>query len=354
MVNLKNVKDRELMKVGKWQVFKGGEFNVTPELIKAAISAHESGVLRKPTIRLGHGDDERFTGSPAMGWVDNVRASEDGTTLYGDLLGVPEWLADNMPSAYPSLSIEGMYDFTASDGTTHDFVLTGLALLGATMPGIGELKSVQDVEALYSGDIAAAIGEIGGTPVRLTAGIQIEAAEASEEKGAVVALSEQLAEALGIDASADEEAVLAKIAELKKPAPAPEPVAPQPEQVAAAAADLGLVMVNKEQYEATVAAAAAGAQARDQQIREADEGVVMAAIKDGRIPPARREHWLGALKADRDGTSQVLASLAKGLIPVVEAGHGLGSENVPQIDNEMERVHAKVMARMGISNQKVN
>jgi hypothetical protein len=349
MVNLKNVKNRELMKVGKWQVFKGGEFNVTPELIKAAISAHESGVLRKPTIRLGHGDDDRFTGSPAMGWVDNVRASEDGTTLYGDLLGVPEWLADNMPSAYPSLSIEGMYDFTASDGTTHDFVLTGLALLGATMPGIGELKSVQDVEALYSGDIAAAIGEIGGTPVRLTAGIQIEAAEASEEKGAVVALSEQLAEALGIDASADEEAVLAKIAELKKPAPAPEPVEPQAEQVAAAASQLGLIMVDKDQYEATVAAAAAGQKAYEKQVADADESVVMAAIKDGRIPPARKAHWLGSLKSDREGFSQVLASLPKGLIPVVEAGHGIGSENVPEFDADLQRVEDRVFASLGIA-----
>jgi hypothetical protein len=349
MVNLKTVQDRELLKVGKWDVYKGGEFNVTPELIKAAISAHESGVLRKPAIRLGHGD-ERFTGSPAMGWVDNVRASEDGNTLYGDLLGVPEWLADNMPSAYPSLSVEGLYDFVASDGTTHDFVLTGLALLGATMPGIGELKSVQDVEALYSGDIAAAIGEMGGTPVQLTAGIQIEAAEASQQKGnAVTALPDYVAEALGIDASADEDTIKAKLAELKKPAPAPEPAAPQHEQVAAAATDLGLILIDKDKYEAIEAAAAAGAQALEQRLREADEGVIMAAVREGKIAPARRESWLAALKVDREGTSQVLASLAKGLIPLSEMGHGIGSEDVPEFDAEMQRVNDKVMARMGLA-----
>jgi hypothetical protein len=354
MVNLKSIKNRELMKVGKWDVHKGGEFNVTPELIKAAISAHESGVLRKPAIRLGHGD-ERFTGSPAMGWVDNVRASEDGTVLYGDLLGVPEWLADNMPSAYPSVSIEGLYDYTASDGTTHDFVLTGLALLGATMPGIGELKSVQDVEALYGSDmaIAAAIGEIGGTPVQLTAGIQIEASEASEQKGnAVTAIPDYVAEALGIDASADEETIKAKLAELKKPAPAPEPVEPKADQVAAAAAQLGLIMVDEDKYKATVAAAEAGAQALEHRLREADEGVVMAAVREGKIAPARRESWLAALKVDREGTSQVLASLAKGLIPLSEMGHGFGTENVPVADTEMERVHDKVMARFGLPGQR--
>jgi hypothetical protein len=417
MVNLVTVKNRELMKVGKWAVHSGGEFNVTPDLIKAALSAHEAGVLRKPVIRLGH-NDARFTGDPAMGWVDNVRASEDGSTLYGDLVGVPKWLADNMPAAYPSLSIEGMYGYTAPDGTTHDFILTGLGLLGATPPGIGALKSVQDVEALFSDEaIAAAVGEIGGTAVSFTVeaagnpkpygdvkyadpkngkypidtkehvkaawdyinmpknqkefsaeelaqiksriksaatkfGIKIEASEASQEEGAVVtAISAQLAEALGIDASADEATALAKIAEFKtrfeaEPEPQPEP---QPEQVAAAAAQLGLVMVNKEQYDATVAAAAAGQEAREQQIREADEGIVMAAIKDGKIPPARRDHWLGALKADRDGTKTVLASLAKGLIPLVEAGHGFGTEEVPEVDTELQRVEDRVFASLGIT-----
>lgn len=353
MVNLATVKDRELMKVGKWAVHSGGDFNVTPELIKAALAAHESGVLRKPTIRLGH-NDARFTGDPAVGWVDNVHASEDGTTLYGDLVGVPKWLADNMPSAYPSLSIEGMYDYTAPDGSTHDFILTGLALLGATPPGIGGLKSVQDVEALYeTADVAAAIGEIGGTPVQF--GTQIEASVASEtEGGATVALTDKLAEALGIDASADEETVLAKITELKQPVVVEAPVIePQPEQIAAAAADLGLVMVNKDQYEATVAAAAAGAQAREQQIAEAHEGIVMAAIGSGKIPPARKEHWLGALKADPEGTKTVLANLASGLIPLVEAGHGFGSEGEPA-DGALESVHNRVMANLGLSISKGN
>jgi hypothetical protein len=180
VVNLVTVKDRELMKVGKWNVARGGEFNVTPELIQSALAAHKAGVLRKPTIRLGH-NDPRFSGDPAVGWVDNVHASEDGSTLYGDLVGVPEWLAKNMPSAYPSLSIEGMYDYKAPDGTTHDFILTGLALLGATVPGIGALKSVQDVEALYAdSDVAAAVGEIGGTPVQL-----VEAADAPKPYGDV-------------------------------------------------------------------------------------------------------------------------------------------------------------------------
>ena len=413
MVNLVTVKDRELIKTGKYQL-STGEFEATPELIKAAIEAHEAGILRKPVVRLGH-NDPRFSGDPAVGWVDNVRASEDGSTLYGDLVGVPEWLADVMPSAYPSVSIEGLYDYTDAKGDTHDFVLTGLALLGVTPPGIDSLQSVQDVARLY--DIAAA-GVIGGTAIEFTIqaadapkpygnvtyadskngkypidtaehvraawsyinmpknqkgysptelasikgriktaakkfGIDIQAASAAEQEGAVVALPEKLAEALGVDASADEDSVLAAIAKLKEP-PEAAP-APQPEQVAAAAEQLGLVMVNKDQYEATVAAAAAGAQARDQQIREANEGLVMAAIREGKIPPARKDHWLDALKADQEGTTQVLASL-KPILPVTEIGHSKVSPNgaEPSTGDDSDSVvknyaEGRIYAALGLS-----
>jgi Mu-like prophage I protein len=417
VVNLVTVPDVELMKVGSWDV-STGKFDVTPELIGAAIDAHKSGVLRKPVIRLGH-NDPRFSGDPAVGFIDNVRASDDGTTLLGDMIGVPEWLGEILPSAYPDRSIEGLYDYAAPDGSEHPFILTGLALLGATPPGVASLKSMQDIQTLYGTDALvdiAAAGRIGGTAIEIAMaaadpkpygdvkyadekngkypidtkehvkaawdyinmpknqkgyssteladikakiksaatkfGIKIAAAAAETGGGAVTAIFEKVAEALGIDASADEDTIKAKLAELT--APEAEAAEPQPEQVAAAAAQLGLVMVNKEQYDATVAAAAAGQEAREQQIREADEGIVMAAIKDGKIPPARREHWLGALKADREGTKTVLASLAKGLIPLVEAGHGFGTEDVPEVDAGLQRVEDRIFASLGIAKKGTN
>lgn len=187
MADLVTVPNRELMKVGKWSVYKGGEFNVTPELIQSAISAHNAGILRKPVIRLGHEDPE--TGDPAVGWVDNVRASDDGQTLYGDLVGVPRKLADIMPSAYPSLSIEGMHGYMASDGTTHDFVLTGLGLLGAKAPAISSLKSVQELYDIEDEAVAAAVGEIGGTPIKFT----VNTPERHDQKVAMAALTRFMA-----------------------------------------------------------------------------------------------------------------------------------------------------------------
>lgn len=422
MVNLVTVKDRELMKVGTWKVRSGHDFEVTPELIKAAVAAHERGVLRKPTIRLGHGDD-RFSGDPAMGFVDNLRISGDGSTLYGDLMGVPKGFADIMPSAYPSLSIEGMYDYTAPDGTEHDFVLTGLALLGATAPGISELKSVQDVTEFYGADIAAAVGEIGGTAVVIEAadppkpygnvayadpkngkypidtaehvraawsyinmpknqkefsatelaeikarikaaakkfGIKIEASTASEQKGAAVALPGKLAEALGVDAGADEDAIAAAWDEFLAQADAAK--AELEEKVAASAPPPGVVQLSDGQYEKLVAAAEAGQRAEARQLAEDREHTVMAAVRDGRITPASKADWIKALEVDPGGHNKAaLAGLKPGLIPFVEAGHAgvagaiaaeYGDGDGP--DQGLEYIHNQVLGKLGLAKKGSN
>jgi hypothetical protein len=371
MVNLVTVPGVELMKVGKWRV-STGEFEVTPELISAAIEAHQSGVLRKPVIRLGH-NDPRFSGDPSVGFIDNVRASEDGSTLLGDLVGMPEWLGEILPSAYPDRSIEGLYDYTAPDGSEHPFILTGLGLLGVTPPGVSSLKSMQDVQKLYELDLpvaaATAIGEIGGTAVRFTVQAAQTQKVTEKEGGPAMALPEKVAEALGIDADADEATILAKLTEAglrvaektetevevgdvkKEEAPA-LPVA------AAAPAVTGLMQIDPTQYAALVAAAQAGQRAEARQISDDDERTVMAAIGQGKIPPARKDHWLGALKADRDGTKQVLASLAAGLIPLKEAGHQgvagqVGFEGAPSPDQQViDYAFGNVMARLGVPTKK--
>ncbi|SIC56283.1 Mu-like prophage I protein [Mycobacteroides abscessus subsp. abscessus] len=364
MVNLVTVKDRELIKVGKYGI-STGEFEATPELIAATIKAHEAGVLRKPTVRLGH-NDPRFSGDPAVGWVDNLRAADDGQKLIGDLVGVPEWLSDIMPSAYPSLSIEGMYDYTAPDGSQHDFILTGLALLGATPPGIGSLKSVQE---LYE---VAAAREIGGTAITFTveasAAPQKETASAVETgKDAVMAsLKDELVKRLGLDDSADEDAIVKAFAEKYPEAPAvgatapaapPTPESPAPAVVggggvAAAAPTPGIVQLSAGQYDELMAKAEAGVRAEQHQIAAQREAVVMAAIKDGRITPASKADWIKALEVDPGGhNDKALASLKPGLIPVTEHGHGVSDESDP-VNVEMENTFNRVMAAAGYSVKK--
>ncbi|MGK9270327.1 hypothetical protein KXR83_04915 [Williamsia muralis] len=141
----RTVRDVELIKVGHWDV-STGPWSPGPADLKSAVAAHAAGVLRKPVIKLGHVDD-RFDGEPAFGYVDNLRVTDNGNTLIGDLIGLPAWLADALPLNYPDRSVEALQDVRAADGTTWPLVLTGCALLGATAPGIDSLASLQGLIA---------------------------------------------------------------------------------------------------------------------------------------------------------------------------------------------------------------
>ncbi|MEJ6013809.1 hypothetical protein WG936_08170 [Corynebacterium sp. H127] len=144
---LRDVPDVELLKVGQWPL-STGTVEFTTEDLAAAVRASQSPAVSRPVIKLGH-CDPRFDAEPAVGFVDNLRLSSDGTTLVGDLRGVPAWLADIMPSAYPRRSIEGAFSYRDQSGVIHSFALTGLALLGVTPPAVGTLSSLRDVAALY-------------------------------------------------------------------------------------------------------------------------------------------------------------------------------------------------------------
>lgn len=144
---LATVPSVELIHVGKWKI-STGEWDVTPADLAAAVAALDCPAVHRPIIKLGH-TDARFDGEPAVGFVDNMGVSASGSELRGDLAGLPSWLAEVMPSAYPNRSVEGSYDHACQLGHTHPFVLTGLALLGVTPPGIGTLESLSDVAALY-------------------------------------------------------------------------------------------------------------------------------------------------------------------------------------------------------------
>lgn len=85
------------------------------------------------------------------------------------------------------------------------------------------------------------------------------------------------------------------------------------------AAAPGTVVLDEGQHAQLVADAAAGRAAREQQLADRRETTVAAAVNDGRIPPARREHWLNLLKQD-PGAEDTLKNLAPGLIPLDAKG----------------------------------
>jgi hypothetical protein len=98
----------------------------------------------------------------------------------GDYVGMPAWLTETdengmsvLASAYPDRSIEIRSPFICQVGHTHPSVITAVALLGVAPPGVGVLKSMQDVYAAYtepvSGDLTAAAAPHVSTTVRLAA-----------------------------------------------------------------------------------------------------------------------------------------------------------------------------------------
>jgi len=153
-VDLRTLPGVELIRCGTWDL-STGPWTVTPADLAAAVAAHQAGVLRKPVVKIGH-LDERFDGEPALGHVDNLTITDGGHTLLGDLVGVPALLADVAAAAFPDRSVEGIQGFTDPSGTSYSFVLTAVALLGATAPGVSTLRSLADISQLYAA--AAATG----------------------------------------------------------------------------------------------------------------------------------------------------------------------------------------------------
>jgi hypothetical protein len=143
----------ELATVGQWELGSGRAV-FTRHDMAAAVGALECPAVRRPVLKLGHNEpspdgQKRWDGEPAIGWIENMALTDSGTMIVGDYSGVPSWLGQIMSSAYPDRSIEATRGFVCQIGHTHDFVITAVALLGVTPPGVGVLKSITDVKALY-------------------------------------------------------------------------------------------------------------------------------------------------------------------------------------------------------------
>lgn len=135
--------------------------------------------------------------------------------------------------------------------------------------------------------------------------------KSTQERGPAVAFSDEqlttLRQRLGTAEDADEATILAALDErLAEPAAPPNPP--------------GTVVLDEAQHAQLLADARDGREARAQQLAEQRDRTVQAAVDDGRIPPARREHWVAQLAAD-PGAADVLANLKPGLVPLAETGY---------------------------------
>lgn len=175
------IPDVELLDQGTWEA-STGTFTATADDLAAAVAAEGDPTIRAPVLKFGHTDPDfngqhlremlvqvavafgvdeetaeaiaghmsfKKDGNPAIGRVKNLRLSEDGLTLLGDYVGVPQWLAEVLPVAYPARSIEAFFDYKAPSGRTHDLVIFAVALLGESPPAV---TSLEDVRSMFYGD----------------------------------------------------------------------------------------------------------------------------------------------------------------------------------------------------------
>lgn len=183
----------ELVTAGmNWPASTGPVTLTLEHLADAVKAAMEDPHVLFPRLKIGH-TDERFNpedeipvydpfhypdGQPAFGKAANLRLENDGAVIVADYIEVPEWLAEAMPSAYPSRSIEGDFDVKTPGGKEYTFVLTAVALLGERWPAVQDLEDLERV---------------------LTEGEPVSSVSSSAERNGAVS---------GIDAKADVDKVL--------------------------------------------------------------------------------------------------------------------------------------------------
>jgi hypothetical protein len=112
------------------------------------------------------------------------------------------------------------------------------------------------------------------------------------------------------------------------PIPPDENIEP-PEPVIA---EDGTVKMDRATYDMLVAGARAATTIKAENDKHHRESIVAQAVRDGKIVPASREHYLRMFVNDPAGTEKLLVAsvaeggLAPGLVPVNESGHGGSNE----------------------------
>lgn len=450
LVTIPNV---TLIETGDWNASTGPVTFTTDDLY-AAVAALDDPAVKLPRMRFGHTGNVPmvesaggFEEQPCVGKFTNLRVEQDGTALVADLVGVPKWLAEILPVAYPNRSVEAYFEVRTSTGKKHGMVVTSVALLGENLPAVQTLEDLEMmfsddgssewVEALTakshvaaskgddmpqkvsasvdqsdirkafyeqiateesgrywwwmhqmyidppvviaeddsgenwlipydsksaemgepvqvfiqwvekdSGKVAAAAGPPIPTQFGHPAKVYASAAASrpadrqhkletnqKEETGSMPIDTKLLAAHLGLPEDATEEQINEALA-------AAEAAEEDTEETTAAetteevdtvvdeevttekvpvAATSG-VNVDAETWAQIQRDAAAGRAARAEQITARRTETVKAAVKAGKIPPSREGHYLSLMERDEQGTSQFLAGLESGVVPVNEIG----------------------------------
>lgn len=148
MAELVTIPNVEIVSTGTYDLASPGTYTFTTDDLADAVKATEDPACHAPRLKIGH-DSDFGDGEPAFGKAVNLRLDDEGHTIMGDFVGVPKWLADIMPTAYPSRSIEGPLQTTTATGKHYNLIIEAVSLLGVRAPGVSTLA---DLALLYEAD----------------------------------------------------------------------------------------------------------------------------------------------------------------------------------------------------------
>lgn len=132
-----------------------GEYWTGDHLRDMVDAAAELGDELKAPARIGHRrmgetQDGALRVSPAVGWLENQRLSEDGSKIIADIKRVPAKFGDLVKTgAFRTRSSELSRITSQKTGKTYDYVVSGLAWLGDKLPAV---QTLDDVVALYEAE----------------------------------------------------------------------------------------------------------------------------------------------------------------------------------------------------------
>jgi hypothetical protein len=169
------IPDVVLLEVGDW-VAGTGKFSPKPGHLASAVEAYNEGAMWAPRGKIG--ETVHSKKGKAVGRFENLRVGErtrpDGTVvqqLIGDHTCVPAEFASEMPSSYPSRSIEGAHNLVRN-GKTYPFAISHVEILGVDGPAVTTLPDITPEQVAAALDVAASsevFGEVVDLPVAASA-----------------------------------------------------------------------------------------------------------------------------------------------------------------------------------------
>ena len=344
-------------RTGSWLGHPKGPEVVTKEHLKSALAAFERNYASNGTdLAIDYHHSSVFAAqgqvskAPAAGWIRQMELRNDGTELWAHVLWTAEARSDIADRRYRYLS--PVLRWNEPDPVTgervplqiHSVALTNTpfmtslqALNQASAPdGSDEGKDPESSEEPAS--LLVRLAELlHSSPDDVASWLGLKSPDVGDETvaRAVMKLTETdervptgVANALGLDAAADERSVRAAILRLQAPG-------------------AGLVRVRRalglsDNADEQVMLNAIRDLQQDHQSREAEK-LVDRAVEEGRIPPAHREFFLNNALEDYEATRLCLNNMPSVVSP------GVHSAGDPEPGRELSDSERQVCSQLGLA-----